>query len=211
MQRNHAKGMGWLVVSTLLLTPTVVLGAIAEAQQVAAPIPVNGSGWTPWAILLSAILGAVTAIVAVAKHRITTQKQAAINFLLEIKSASNKENESCFMELVNKDKLLSILDAKTQVEENVKLSVRDYLNMYELLGVGISRHVLDENVCKSIIGDTLIKRWKQALPLAKKIRDDSQDDEFFENFEKLADRWKSVPGICEQPFYKRIWQEITIL
>jgi len=83
--------------------------------------------------------------------------------------------------------------------------------MYELLSLAIHRNVFDENICKSVIGDNLVKRWDDSKDLISAFRGTASppDDEFFEHFERLATMWRGDPEIADPPLYKRLWREIV--
>lgn len=166
-------------------------------------------GFTPWAILISALFGAATAIVVIAKQRIMAQKQAAIQFMVMLKTDGDyKKDEQIFAGLAKTDNLPKIMVATTAAELQDRISVLNYLNMFEVLCVAIRQNVLDENVCKAVIGDSLVQRWKNAQDLIVEIRKDTKDDEFFEHFETIKKSWQANPKIVEQHPVVRLWKEI---
>lgn len=201
-----------LVTRPLLALVLIVSTSTAEAAEVPTIIVENGSGLTPWAILISGLLGAVTAVVAIAKQRITAHKEAAVNFLTRLMTDRDfKDDEQLFAELSTAGNLKKVISAASAAELKDKRAVLNYLNVFELMSLAIHRNVFDENVCKSVIGDSLVKRWGNAYDLISAIRNQTSppDDEFYEHFETLAKEWQDNPQIIEAPITRRIWQEIT--
>ena len=209
----------WLVI---LLVATVVVTSIAcpsaQAQDVDT-VDVDtilglGPGTIPWAILFSAFVGAFTAVVVVAKQRITAHKQATLDFLILLKTDRDyKGDEQVFAELVKGDDLMKVDSATTSAEIKQRLSVLNYLNIFELMCLSISQNVLNEDICKYVVGDNLTKRWHNAYPLINAIRNSTNppDNEFFEHFEKIATAWEANPKVAKRSGIGRIWDEIRKL
>ena len=146
---------------------------------------------------------------AIAKQRITAQKQAAIKFMILLKTDGDyKQDEQIFAGLAKQDDLSKILDAKTPAELKNRLAVLNYLNIFEVLCVAIRQNVIDENVCKAVIGDSLVKRWKDSQDLITEMRREAKDDEYFEHFEAIKNSWHANPMVVEQSAVVRIWKEI---
>lgn len=164
----------------------------------------NGPSWTAWAIFLSAFVG----VLSIAQHRIMAKKRAAYDFILTTREKEHKDAEQVFLELVAKDDLKRILTAVTSGEIKEKLDVQNYVNSFELLAVSIKQNIVDENVCKAVFGDKLVKRWKEAKPLIDEIRTVEKDDEFFEHFEDIATRWKNNPTIDDGNWLFRLLKEV---
>lgn len=170
----------------------------------------TGSSAVPIAIFLSAVIGAVTAIVSVAKHRITVQKQSAVKFATQLESDKCiSEHFTKFKKLINEDKLLSILDDDADFAD--KKSVASFLNLMEILSVSVLQNVFDENVCKAILGDYLVKRWDEAEELILKVREIEESEVFFVSFQIIAERWRGNLELEQERYFPKIWEEIKRL
>ena len=156
----------------------------------------NGPEFEFWAILFAAAIAAIIALVTIAKTRIIAKKRAALDFITG-PWENNKGNEIKFLKMAEKGELLKIMEAG---QEEIGLNIQAYLNTFELLSILIKWNVVDENICKAMIGDKLVKHWQKAFPLISAIRTTEGDDEFFEHFEDLASRSKDSP-LIKQDFW----------
>lgn len=168
----------------------------------------SGPGYLFWAVVGSAVVAGFIALLTVAKHRLIAKKRGAYDFIVNM-WMQNREYDAVFFEMADKDELIKILDAKTKEELGTKAKIRTYLNTFELLAVSIKWNVIDENVCKAIIGDALVKRWQKAFPLINEIRTREGDEEFFEHFQNLAKKWKDHPMIKQDWWIVALLKEIT--
>lgn len=150
----------------------------------------SGPGPVFWAILISATVAAILALLTITKTRIIAKKRAAFDFISGL-WVQNRENAILFHKLIEKGELLKALEEDSEHKSKITM----YLNTFELLAVSIEQNVLDENICKAIIGDGLVKEWQKAYPLINAIRTKEGDQEFYENFEALATKWKKFPTI----------------
>jgi len=149
------------------------------------------------------------AVMTVAKQRLVTKKRAAYDLIIHLQSSDMKENEKVFEEVAGKKGWERILRPSGSEEINDQIKIQSYLNTLELLAVSIKMNIVDENVCKAIIGDTLIKRWQAAYPLIRMIRDSEGDLEFYEHFQDVAKRWKNNPKLEKRFWLSTILREIT--
>ena len=117
--------------------------------------------------------------------------------------------EQTFLDLVENDKLLDIISSKTKRSNEDRLAIKHYLNNFELLCVSIYFHIIDEDICKAYLGDFIITRWESAELLIRQVRkDEGNDEEIFEYFQKIAERWKNNPKIEEKSIIKKIIEEL---
>ncbi|MDE0335625.1 MAG: DUF4760 domain-containing protein [Defluviicoccus sp.] len=160
------------------------------------------------AILLSAVLGAIIALVVVAKQRISAKKKNAYDMVLTLSETDFVQCESVFLDLAKTNNWQPVLDPQDATEHGIKQQVERYLNHFEFLSVCIRQNIVDENVIKAVLGDKLVKRLTAALPLIIMIRNEESDPEFFEHFEYVADQWKANPKIQEHGVVRTILGEI---
>ena len=164
----------------------------------------------PISICLSALIGAAVAVISVAKHRITVQKQTAIQFVTHIESDNYiSDNLRIFKKLIKENKLLSILDDDPDFDN--KQAVTLTLNLMETLSVSVLQNVFDENVCKATVGDYVVKRWDDAKVLIDEIRTLEGTDEIYLSFQSIAERWRDNLNLEQERYFPRIWQEIKRL
>lgn len=67
------------------------------------------------------------------------------------------------------------------------------LNHYEFVALGVHRKILHEQTLKEMQFSIYTKVWEAACPLIYDLRHESGRDTIFQEFERLATRWKSNP------------------
>jgi hypothetical protein len=170
-----------------------------------------------FAIAGTAALAAFIALLVAAKHRLVAKKRAALDFILTQRTPEFIDAEQTFLTLAEKDgALASILAAHTSDQIKTKLAVQSHLNHWELLAVCVQGNIVDEDICKLMIGDKVCRRWDQAYSLVQEIRKesgagDAPDDEFFANFQSLAKAWKANPSVKDESRLKKVVAEIARL
>lgn len=69
------------------------------------------------------------------------------------------------------------------------LSIRKYLNVHELVAVGIKEQVLDPDVCYSYWGDTLTSNFNEAKPVLDFLRTRPKNKYTYVDLQKLNAEW----------------------
>ena len=72
------------------------------------------------------------------------------------------------------------------------------MNIYELISVAVRQEAIDESVCQSLMGDTLIRRWNEAKELIETIRENdtsNTSEVFFSEFQLVAETWSNKKKI----------------
>jgi hypothetical protein len=118
--------------------------------------------YAPYATALIACGALVTAIIAISKQTQVARRRAAIDFFPKTDLDHNmleahREYKSAVKELKS-----HLADGKTvksfeDSNERVYLSILKYLNVHELVAVGIKNNVFDEDVCFNFLGDVLVQ------------------------------------------------------
>ena len=164
----------------------------------------------PGLIVVGAVLLSIlVALFSIATQRIIAKKRAAYDYMVRVKGDVNyAKDQAIFIDLKNNDQLETILNAKTDQSKQQRQSVRNFLNYFELLCVSIEMNIIDENVCKAQLGDILVRRWEESEILISKIRKENKDDEIFEYFETVANRWKTNPKVIRENIFYKIFREL---
>ena len=182
---------------------------MAEGSSVVQQLGTNGPDWyVAGAIFLSALVGAIIALVVVAQQRISAKKKNAYDMVLTLFQPDLAECDRIFSEVAKTNNWQQILSPIDDEQVRIKQRVELFLNHFEFLCVSIRQNIVDEDVIKAIVGDTLVKRLASALPLINMIRNDEKDPEFFEHFEHVAERWKKNPKIQKRNPILTILREI---
>jgi hypothetical protein len=155
---------------------------------------------TAIAIIVSAIIGAVAALLVVSVHRAGAKMQKAVDILLKLRTdESFLSNQHKFREYASsadsKEKFARIIDPKTEGDLDDKLAIQNFLNTYELICVSIRQQVIDEKICKDLIGDSLKRRWSDAKELIMEIRRLDENNTYFTELQFVAETWEN-DGNC---------------
>jgi uncharacterized protein with PQ loop repeat len=152
----------------------------------------NVAKLAPLATAAIALVAAIIAVFAIFAQRDIARRRAAIDFFLKT------EMDSTMIELYGEFKRIvptiasypSIADfAKTKEYEKV----RAFLNICELIAVGIIQGAFSERVSLAYWGDVLPYAYKATLPLIKYVREtlDDASAETYVDLEKICKRWTS--------------------
>ncbi len=150
------------------------------------------------AILLSAFIGAIIALVVVAQQRILGKKKNAYDMILKLYGEDFARCERVFKSVAQEDEWRPVLQPQDAKQLEIQEQVARYLNHLEFLCVCIRQNIVDEDVIKAILGDKLVRRLGIALPLINMIRRDESDPEFFEHFEHVGKQWKAHPKVQQR-------------
>jgi len=67
--------------------------------------------------------------------------------------------------------------------------IRDYLNLHELVAVGLLNGVFDEDVCFDFWSGELVLAYEDALPLIKYVQKQKRGENMYSELAKIAKRW----------------------
>ncbi len=160
------------------------------------------------AILLSAGIAAFIALVVVAKQRLASKRRYAYELAAELLEPDFEELTRAFQEVSEANAWNIILKPSTDEELRTQIRVARYLNRLELVCLAVRTNIVDENVLKTLIGDALVSRLGNAMPLIAMIRNDENDQGFFQHFEHIGSRWQQDPEVRETFIVWAIVREI---
>ncbi len=136
-------------------------------------------------------LGAgVIAYIAIHAQRDIARRRAAIDFFLKT------EMDQTIIDLYNNFKsitpsIASLPSIENFAETEDYKKVRAFLNICELIAVGINQGAFSERVSYAYWGDVLPNAYKTTLPLIKYVRDSCDDGSAatYIDLEKICERW----------------------
>lgn len=148
----------------------------------------------PWltaiAILLSAVIGAAVALRSIREQRSIARKRATIDLLARKEwDKSYLEARKNFNRLRDDSAGLVHWASISHDSTDEKSVIRDTLNDYELIAIGIKEDILDERVYKRWFRSTLINDWEQAEAYIMEVRRNTSAPKIFCEFEELAKKW----------------------
>lgn len=150
----------------------------------------NAAKFSPLGTATIALGAAIIAFLAIRAQRDIARRRAAIDFFLKT------EMDQTMIELYSEFKRIvptiashpSIPDfAKTKDYEKV----RAFLNICELIAVGINQDAFSERVSYAYWGDILPYAYKTTLPLIKYVRDNTDDGSAatYIDLERIYRKW----------------------
>jgi hypothetical protein len=69
------------------------------------------------------------------------------------------------------------------------LAIRKYLNVHELVSVGIRKKVLDETVCNAYWADALTNGYRDAKPVLDYVRNRPRNKYTYSDLEQMNSKW----------------------
>jgi hypothetical protein len=150
----------------------------------------------PYAPLITASIAITAGLVAIISITVTkkiARRRAAIDFFLK-----TEMDQSMLTLYDNCQKYLKAVNAsikpETTMEQLVELEgygpVRTYLNIHELIAVGIENGVFDKKVCYQFWSAVLVLHAKQSIPLVEFCRRNPEEAAVYLQFTNLARKWE---------------------
>jgi Domain of unknown function (DUF4760) len=141
----------------------------------------------------TAVVATVAATIAVAAllvQRDIAKRRAAIDFFLKTEMDTNIIDAY--------EKFLILAPTSPQLVEKPSFdhthteykALRRWLNICELIAVGVNKDAFSNRVSKDYWGDVLLKSYRDAEPFVKFVRQTEGTPETLVDLEKLAKKWK---------------------
>jgi hypothetical protein len=156
----------------------------------------HGPDWgtvPQWATVIIALCAFTAAIVSIRSQREIARKRAATDFFLktEMDAAILLSHEKYLQAI---DKLKMIVTDKGEMQNSFAntseyWAIRNYLNLHELVAVGLLNGVFDENVCYDFWSGELVLAYINALPLIKYVQGLKNSQNVYAEMVKVAKRW----------------------
>jgi hypothetical protein len=166
----------------------------------------------PFGPLVTAAVAIVAGIVAIASILVTkkiARRRAAIDFFLktEMDQSLLTLYETCQTHVGT---INSSIAPNTKLEELLAMegygAVRTYLNIHELIAVGIHNKVFDERVCYLFWSAILVGHCKQAEALISFSRRDPDEAAAYWQLRKLNKKWSRK--IARWHLRQQIWMRL---
>jgi len=151
-----------------------------------------------WLTAFIAIGALIVALRSIESQREIARKRAAIDFFT--RTETDKHTLDQYKEFKKAcDKLKEHLENKHPLEEFSKtdsyFQIRDYLNVHELMGVGINREVFDDFVCEDFWSGELYRACRDTEPLIEWIQRQPGEAETYIELLKVNKRWRERDSI----------------
>ena len=144
-----------------------------------------------WLTALTAIGALMVAYRSIESQREIARKRAAIDFFTKTETDKHTLDQyRAFQSACEREHLDKKLPLEQFSKTNEYLRIRDYLNVHELMGVGINRDVFDDFVCEDFWSGELRRAYRDTKPLIEWIQ--KQPDEAYAYVEllKVNNRWQ---------------------
>jgi hypothetical protein len=154
-----------------------------------------------WLTTATAIGALLAAAISIRSQREIARKRAATDFFL--KTEMDRETlESHKRYTAALAELSSSLDADGTMKDefdgtDAYWAIRDYLNLHELMAVGILNNVFDDRVCYDFWSGEMWVAYEKAMPLIKHVQSKPDQKGIYAEMVKVEEDWleKETNGI----------------
>ncbi|MEM0930469.1 MAG: DUF4760 domain-containing protein [Pseudomonadota bacterium] len=153
-----------------------------------------------WSFLNSAIVAAgLTALVVwfvgvrtLEGQRAIARRQATIDFLEKRKWDSDyiAARQDFIILRDDADRTMSYWAREAQADRPERSTIRNILNDYELMAIGIQQDIFDEKIYQAYWRGTLITDWKKTRAFIEDVREIA-NAEVYKSFQDLAEAWQA--------------------
>ena len=149
-----------------------------------------------WITAIVAMSAAVVAAIGIGLQWRLTRRRAAIDFFL--KTEADKHLVDAYDEFwtgIRYMDTMSIQDFCTSENANVRkhyFAVRKYLNVHELIAVGIKTGMFDNRTCYDFWSRILIRCVERAQPVLEHLRERPGHEATYIELERLYVKWKRL-------------------
>lgn len=154
------------------------------------------------AVLLAALAAAVFAMWGILSQRDISARQATIQFLRHSeRDQAMIDARKKFQELAKSPEGLTAYAAEENAQKDEAIAIRAVLNEYELIAIGIERGVFDDKTHRRWHRSAVVKNWRQAAPFVMALRNRTNNDAIFHEFEEMAKWYRDGKGMPHRRFF----------
>lgn len=150
------------------------------------------------------IVGVHVARTNIASAKDTARKKATLDMIEKVESMPHyRSMHNTFAYHRNQESFDRLHNPQEAKDQSERTNVLDYLNHYELVSIGISKEILDEEFYKSWMRGPFVRDWNAAADFVQRERwkhDEKSNNweyhaQLFEHFQHYATSWSSE-AIC---------------
>jgi Domain of unknown function (DUF4760) len=174
----------------------VLFGFIALGVHMASPATWDWGSVPQWITAIVAVFAVVAAGTGIGVQWCLARKRAAVDFFL--KTDADKHLLDSYDEFhtgVRQMKTMAIEAFCTSDDEAIRkhyFAVRRYLNIHELLAVGIENGMFHDRTCYDFWAGVLFRHVEDARPVLDHVRGRSGREATYDKLEALYTRWKAL-------------------
>jgi Domain of unknown function (DUF4760) len=136
----------------------------------------------------------IAAAVSITSQREIARKRAATDFFLKTEM-DHETLESHKEYIAALEKLASAVEPNGLMQASFDKSdeyweIRDYLNLHELMAVGIRRDVFDDRVCRDFWEGEMRRAYRDAMPLIKFVQAQPGQSGTYIEMVRVAEDWE---------------------
>ena len=148
-----------------------------------------------WATAGIALAAGIIAVFSIRTQRDIARKRAAYDLFLKTETDEKmiRAYDNFHKGIVAMKGASSVKDFCTsETTREEYLWVRKYLNIHELVGVGIDKKVLDHDFCYRYWGDVLMNNYSDAKPVLEFLRTREKNRYTYADLHKRNDKWVAL-------------------
>jgi len=185
----------------------VVFGGIVTSVQMA-----TAWGSVPqWITAMVAAFALLVAAIGIFVQWKIARRRAAIDFFIKTEMDKHLlDSYDQFWLGIDRMKEMNVADFYSSKETEVRthyFSVRKYLNVHELIAVGIKNEMLDDKICFDFWCDVLLRGVDAARPLVDFVRQQRGHQSTYDELITLYNRWKAKAERLAKGAARPAWQQ----
>lgn len=149
--------------------------------------------FTPLAIIVSAVIGAVVALYATSHQWRIASMRSTLQYALEREVHDEywtKMREKADAMLVDAGDDQQYWESKIRDRSEDLAALRIFLNHYELVAAGIKYKIIDEQLYADWARRVVTRNWDISKTFVAAVRDVTKREDTFLEFQNLAERWE---------------------
>jgi hypothetical protein len=176
----------------------LLAGQYTYGREIAGNVTCLGVGMSDWgtvpqwATAVIATLAFGGAIYSVWSQRDVARKRAAVDVFIKTEMDEKMivayDNFHTGLEEMRKAATIADFCTSAAARDHY-LSIRKYLNVHELIAVGIIKKVLDGDVCYKYWADTLTNGYRDAKPVIDYVRTRPKNKYTYSELDTINQRW----------------------
>jgi hypothetical protein len=176
-----------------------VYGVVVGAWHMNWPSNLDWGNVPQWITATIAVAAVVVTGIGIAVQWRLTRKRAAVDFFL--KTEADKHLLEAYDEFWTGVELMKTMDIdefcrpKTEDVRKSYFAVRRYLNIHELIAVGIKNGMFDDRTCYDFWSRVLIRCVEAAKPVLEHVRARPGGRSIYIELDTLYLKWKKLEGM----------------
>jgi len=143
-------------------------------------------------VLFSALVAILLAVYANRTQRQIARRRATLDILFDLET--DREYLECsdvFKDVRDSYGLEVLLNDGSHLAAKSQTQVDKYLNLNELIALGVFQNILDEEMVHKWMRGPLISDWKAAEKYIKAAREEFDNPKIYRPFQVLAEAWEA--------------------